>query len=127
MRIQSFGRKFLALLQHEFIQVGKNGRIEPDAVFHQKYHLHAYFLHIVFEVHLIFHQFDNRNQQVGIAQPAEHVFKCAQVFVDNPLCNTMTERSQDNDRNMFVFLFNMPPDIKTVIVSRTRHTDHQIE
>ena len=34
---------------------------------------------------------------------------------------------QDNDRNMFVFLFNMPPDIKTVIVSRTRHTDHQIE
>ena len=81
----------------------------------------------MFEVHLIFHQFDNRNQQVGIAQPAEYVFKCAQVFVDNPLCNTVTERSQDNDRNMFVFLFDVPPDIKTVIVSRTRHTDHQIE
>ena len=37
----------------------------------------------------------------------------------------MAERSQDDDRNMLVFLFDVTADIETVIIPRARHTNHQ--
>ena len=39
----------------------------------------------------------------------------------------MTERSQDDNRNMLVFLFDVTADVETVIIPRARHTNHQIE
>jgi len=39
----------------------------------------------------------------------------------------MTERSQNDNRNMLVFLFDVTADVETVIIPRARHTNHQIE
>ena len=39
----------------------------------------------------------------------------------------MAERSQDDDRNMLVFLFDVATDVETVIIPRARHTNHQVE
>ena len=41
--------------------------------------------------------------------------------------NAVTERCQDNDRYLFVLLLDMASDIKTIVVSRTRHANHQIK
>ena len=65
--IQGLSRELLTLLQHELIQIRQNRRIETNAILHQKNQLHTDFLHIVFQVHLVLYQFDNRHQQVGIA------------------------------------------------------------
>ena len=73
--IQGFGREFLTLLQHELIQIRQNGRIETNAIFHQKNQLHTDLLHIVFQIHLVLYQLNDRHQQVGITQPAEHIFE----------------------------------------------------
>ena len=127
VRIQGFSRELLTLLQHELIQIRQNRRIETNAILHQKNQLHTDFLHIVFQIHLVFYQFDNRHQQVGIAQPTEYIFKRTQIFIDNPFGNTMAKRSQDHDRNMLVFLFDMATDVETVIIPRARHTNHQVE
>ena len=73
--IQGFGREFLTLLQHELIQIRQNGRIETNAIFHQKNQLHTDLLYIVFQIHLVLYQLNDRHQQVGITQPAEHIFE----------------------------------------------------
>ena len=59
MGIQRLGTELLALFQHEFIEVGQYGRIEPDAVFHQQNELHTHFIDIVFQIHLVLYQFDD--------------------------------------------------------------------
>ena len=79
------------------------------------------------QIHLVLHQLNDRNQQIGIAQPAENVLESTQILIDNPFGNTVTERSQNDDRNVFIFLLDMPSDVETVIISRARHTNHQVE
>lgn len=127
MGIQGLGRKLLTLLQYKFIKIGKYGRIEADTVFHQQNQLHAHLFYVMLQIHLVFDQLNDRHQQIGISQPTEHIVECTQIFVCNPFGNTMTERCQDDNRYLFVLLLNMTPDIKTIVISRTRHANHQIE
>ena len=84
MGIQSLRSKKLALLEHKLIQIGKNRRIETDRILHQQNHLHAHFLYVALQVHLVFYQLDDRHEQVIVSQPAEHVLEYAQVFVFHP-------------------------------------------
>ena len=72
--IERLGRKFETLLEHELIEVGQNGAVEADIVLHQENHLHACF-HVMLKVHLVLDQLDDGQEQVGIAEPAEHIFK----------------------------------------------------
>ena len=39
----------------------------------------------------------------------------------------MTERSKNDNRNVLIQTLDMTPDIKTVIISRTRHTNNKIK
>src|SRR3712207_1419545 len=127
MGVQRLGRNLLTLLEHKLIQVGKDGGVEADAVFHQKDKLHPHLIHVMFQIHLILHQLDDGDQQVGVSQPAEHVFERAEVFVDDALRDAVAERRQNHDRNVVVFRLDMPSDIETVVVSRTRHTYYKVE
>ena len=87
--VQGFGGKLLTLLQHELIQVGQDGRIETDGILYQQDHLYTHLFNIVFQVHLVLNQFDDGNQQIGISQPAEYIFKNTQVFVFHSLPDTV--------------------------------------
>ena len=57
--IQCFSREFLALLQYEFIQIGQDGGVKADAVFHQQDELHTHFVDVVLQVHLVLYQLDD--------------------------------------------------------------------
>ena len=81
MGVQCFCREVLRLLQDIIIEVGKHGGVEADVVLHQEYHLHAGLLDVVLDVHLVLNQFDDREDEVGIAQPAEHIVENRQVFM----------------------------------------------
>jgi len=115
------------LLQNEFIQIGKHRRVKTDAVFNQQDQLHSHFRHIMLQIHFIFYQLDDGHQQIRIAQPAEHIVERTQILIGNTRRNAMTERGKNHDRNMLVQALDMPPDVKTVIITRARHTDNEIE
>ena len=73
MRIESLSRKSLRLGEDVIIEIRQHGGVETDVVFHKQDHLHTSLLDVVLDIHLILKQLDNRHNEVGIAQPAEHV------------------------------------------------------
>ena len=127
MGIQGLGRKFLTLLQHKLIEVGQHGRVKTNGIFYQENHLHAHLIHIMFQIHLILYQFNDRKQQVGISQPTEHILKDAQVFVLHTLGNTVREGSQHHQWNIFIPFLNASGNIEHVAVIRSGHTDNKVE
>ena len=75
----------------------------------------------------ILYQFDDGNQQVRIAQPAEHIFKSTQVFMLHTGGNAMRKRSKHHQRNIIVFLLDASCNLEFIIVVRTRHDNNQVE
>jgi len=82
--VEGLGREYLRLFQHELVEVGQYRGVEAHRVFDQHDNLHAR-LGVFFDVHLVFKQLDDSQQQVGISQPAEHVVDAAEVlFFESP-------------------------------------------
>ena len=127
MLVQGFGGKLLALAEHELVEIGQHGRIEADGVFHEQNHLHTDFLDVVLQVHLVLNQLDDGHQQIGISQPAEHVFENAQVLVFHPFLDAMRKRSQHHQRQMRILPLDVAGNVEGVTVVGTRHTDDQVE
>ena len=65
----------LALGEDKAVESGQQRRIEAYAVLHEQNHLHACLGNVVFKVHLVLYQFYDGQNQVGVAQPAEHILK----------------------------------------------------
>ena len=125
--VQGFGGKLLALAEHELVEIGQYGRIEPDGVFHKQNHLYTDFLDVVLQVHLVLNQLDDGDQQVSIPQPAEHVFEDTQILVFHPFLDAMRKRSQHYQRQMGILPLDVAGDVEGVTVVGTRHTDDQVE
>ena len=86
--VQCLGGKLKALLQHELIEVWQDAGIEADVVLDKHNHLHAG-LSVVLQVHLVLNQLNDGQEQLGVTQPAEHIFEDAQVFVLHALRNAV--------------------------------------
>ena len=125
--VQGFRCKFLALFQHELVQVRQHRRIEADGVFHQQDHLYPHLLHIVLQVHLVLNQLDDGHQQVRIPQPAEHVLKDAQVLVLHTRPDTVRERREHHQRYFLILLLDGTRNVEGVAVVRARHHNYQVE
>ena len=89
--------------------------------------MYANLLYIMFQIHFIFQQFDDRNQQIGIAQPTEYIFKYAQVFMLHPFTYSIRKWGKNNQRYGRIFLFYMTPDIESVTIVCPGHTYNQVE
>ena len=124
--VQCLCGKFQALLEHEPVEVGQDGGIKTDGVFYQQYHLYSG-RHVVLQVHFVFYQLDDREQQVRITQPTKHVIENRKVHVLHTLPDTMAERSQHDDRYRGIVRLDAPCDVEHVIIVRSGHTDNQIE
>ena len=61
----------------------------------------------MFEVHAVFHQFDDGEQQFRISQPAEDILEDAQVLVLHAFRDTMTEGGQHDNRGCGVVLLDV--------------------
>ena len=126
MGIQSLCRKILRLGNDIVVEIWQYGRIETDVILNQQYHLDTSLLDIMLNVHAVLYQFDNGKDEVGIAQPAEHIVEDRHVFVLNALGNTMREGSQHDTRNMGSRLLDITGHSKSIVIGITRHTDDEV-
>ena len=79
------------------------------------------------DVHLILNQLDDGKDEVGIPQPAEHIIENRQVLILHTSGNAMRERCQYHARHLWETMFHGTCYIEGIIVSITRHTDHQVD
>ena len=89
MGVQCLRSKALALGKDVTVQIGQHRRIEADGVFHEQNHLHACLLDVMLQVHAVLYQFDDGENQIGIAQPAEHVVEDTHILVLHAAGNTV--------------------------------------
>ena len=126
MGVERLCTETLALLQNIVVQIGQNRRVEAYAVFHQQYHLHASLADVVVDVHLVFYQLDDRENEVGVAQPAEHVVEDGQVFVLHPSGNAVREGGEHHAGNIGKVGLYHTCHVKGIIVGIAGHTHHQV-
>ena len=126
MTVQCLLGEVLALFQYVIVEIGKNGTVEADGIFDKEYHLNSGFLNIVFQIHLVLYQLDEGKNEIGIAQPAEHIVEDAQVFVLHTLGDAMREGSKHHAMDIGEPALDISCHIEGIIVGITRHTDNQI-
>ena len=127
MRVERLGREILGLCKDIIIKVREHRGVETDVILDQHNHLHTRLMDIVLDVHLVLNQLDDREYQIGIAQPAEHIVEDGHILMLNALGNAMRERSQHNTRNMGSHLLDIAGNGKSIVVSITRHTDNEVD
>ena len=81
---------------------------------------------IIVYIHLILHQLNDRKDEIGISQPAEHIIKDTEIFVLYTFCNTMREGSQYHTVDVWELCLYSSCHIKSIIISITRHTDNKV-
>ena len=126
MPVQSLLRKVLALLQYIIIEIRQYRTIETDRIFYQENHLHACFLYVMFKIHLILYQLDDRKNKIGVAKPAEDIIEDTQVFILHTLGNTMRERRKNNTMDIGKLTLDVARYVEGIIISIARHANHQI-
>ena len=124
--IQCFSGKLLALFQYKFIKIGQDRGVETDTVFYQKNNLYAHFTDVVFQIHLVLYQLDDGNQQVGVPQPAEDIIERTEILVGNAFGDAVAERGQNYHRDVFVLSLDGSRYVKSLIISRSRHTYNKV-
>ena len=126
VRIEGLGCEPLALCENVAVEVGQHGTVEPDAVFHEHDHLYACFLDVVVEVHLVFDELDNAQDEVRVAQPAEHVVEDGHVFVLDAARDAVGERREHNAGNVGHVGLHVACHVEGVVVGVARHADDQV-
>ena len=125
--VEGFSGKILALLEHKLVEFRQHGGVEADAVLHEENHLHTAFLDVVIEIHFVLNEFDDGEEEVGVAQPAEDVFEDAQVLVFHTRGDAVTEGREHHEGDGSVALFDGAGDVEGFAVVRARHDDDEVE
>ena len=81
----------------------------------------------MFQIHFVLYQFDDRNQQIGVAQPAEDIFKDRQIFVFHTSRDAVAKWREHHYRYLLIAHFDRARDVKHIVIVRTGHTDHKVE
>ena len=125
--VEGFGGKLLTLLQDELIKLGQDGGVEPNVVFDENDELYSTLFDVVIEVHLVLEQLDDGEEQIGVAQPAEHIFEGRKIFVLDARTDAVTEGGEHNDGDVLVARFDVAGDVEGVAVVRSGHDDDEVE
>ena len=129
MGVQGLGREVLALLQDELVEIGQDGRVEADVVFDDENHLHTR-LHVMLQIHAVFHQLDDGDEQVGVAQPTEDGLEDAQIDVLHTRRDAVAEGREHDDGHGGMVALERRGDVEHVVVGRRglgRHTDDEVD
>ena len=126
LAVKGLGGYALAVNEDVAVQVGKDGGVEAYAVFNQQNHLHAAFLGVVFHVHLVFDKLDDGENEVGVAQPAEHIVEDAEVFVLHSARYAVRKWRKHHARHHGEPLFYGMRHGKCVVVGIAGHADNEV-
>ena len=125
--VERLGRKSLALHQYILVEIRQNARIESNRVLDEQNHLHAHLFDVVFDVHAVLNQLDNRENQVCVAQPAEHIVENRKVFVGHPSRDAVRKRREHHAAHVGMLLLDLPRHGKRVVVGVARHRNHEVD
>ena len=125
--VECLGREAFALREYVVVEVGQYGAVEAYAVLHQQYHLHATLVDVVLKVHLVLYQLDNGEDEVGVAEPAEHVVEDGEVFVLHALRDAMREGREHYAVHMWELRLYVTRHAERVVVGVARHTDYEVD
>ena len=80
----------------------------------------------MFQIHAVFHQFDDGEQKFGISQPTEDVLEGAEVFVLHATGNAVAEGCQYDDGRCGVVLLDVSGDVEHRVVFGGWHDDDEV-
>ena len=124
---EGFRGEVPALREDIAVQVRQDGGIEADGVLYKQNHLYAHLADVMVDVHLVLHQLDDGQDEVGIAQPAENVVEDAQVLMLDALRDAVGERCQHHAVDAGELRFHGSRHVEGVIVGIARHADDQVD
>ena len=127
VRIKGLCGESLRLGEDVIIKVRQYRGIETDIILDEQNHLHTRLLDVVLDVHLIFKQFDDRHDQVGVAKPAEDIVEHRHILVLYALGDTVREGRKYHARNGRMCCLYLTCHSKRIVIRITRHTDHEVD
>ena len=125
--VERLFEKLSALLQHQLINCGQVGRVITDRIFDQQDRLHAHPENIVVGVHPVLDQLDDRQDQVGVAVPAEDIVNRRTVFALYAAVNILRQVGQQHERNFGMQRLELFREVEYVEIPDIEHTDNQVK
>ena len=125
--IECFGHKIARLLHHNLVKFGQVGGSIADGVLHQDDALYPDFLNVVGGIHPIFDQLNDRQQEVGVPQPAEDIVDGREVLVLQSDAYLPVEVGEDHNGNLIVLFPDALGQGEGIILSQVQHFYHQID
>ena len=124
--VHPLGEQALVMLEHLGIDGRQVGGIEIDVVFHQDDRLHPDQAGIFFEVHLVFDELDNRDQDAEIPLPDEDSFENSAIGGIQFTEFTLVERQQ-HDRHPQLRFARPPHQFGGPHIGQVERGDYQVE
>ena len=116
----------MALQEDIAIEVGQNGAVEAYAVLDKQNHLHAVFMDVVLDVHLVLDELYYGKDEVGVAEPAEHIVEDAQVLVLHAARDAVREGREDHTVDVGKRVFDVASHGEGIVVGVAGHADHEV-
>ena len=115
------------LLQHQFVQEGKVGRVITYRVLNQQNALHSPFQDVRIGVQAVFQQLDNGQDQIGGTAPAEGVVDMAAVLLTHLAPYLPGIGRQKYNWRFGADGLHLLGEIEHIHLSRIVHSDYQVE
>ena len=125
--VERLGSEALALRQYVVVEVGQYRTVEAYAVLNEQNHLHAALVDVVLEVHLVLYQLDDREDKIGVAEPAEHVVEDGEVFVLHTFRDAVRERREHYAVHVRKLRLYVARHAERVVVGVARHADYEVD
>ena len=125
--IECLGGEAVALLEYVAVEIGQYGGIEPDAVLDEQYDLDAGLAYVVVDVHLVLNELDDREDEIGVAEPAEDVVEDGEVLVLHAARDAVGERREHDAGYVRRESLDGACHVEGVVVGVARHTDDQVD
>ena len=78
-------------------------------------------------IHLVLYQLDDAEDEVGVAQPAEHIVEYRHILILYALRDAVRERCQHHAGDIGIHRLDVAGHGKGIVVGITRHTDDQVD
>ena len=127
MGIERLGREILRLRQNVVVEIGQHRGVEADVVLDEQNHLHTGLMDVVLNVHAVLQQLDDGEDEVGVAQPAEHVVEDAHVLVLDALGDAVREGGQHHAGHLRGHLLHVTGHGEGIVIGITRHADDEVD
>ena len=126
MGVECLCGEVLTLHQNIIVEVGENGGVETNAILHQQDHLHAALADVVVNIESVLDELDDGEDEVGVAQPAEHIVEDAQILVLHTARDAVAERGEHHAGDRCETGLDGTRHVESIIVCIAWHANDKV-